>query len=128
MAYLPQNSGLYNRQNEHDNCGIGFVAHVKGKKSHGIVEKGLEVLANLRHRGAEGADSNTGDGAGITIQIPREYYVNQGIELPEQGKFGTGMLFLPQIEKEAQYCLTQLKELAEELGLELIQTRVTQMK
>ena len=123
MAYLPQNSGLYNRQNEHDNCGIGFVAHVKGKKSHGIVEKGLEVLANLRHRGAEGADSNTGDGAGITIQIPREYYVNQGIELPEQGKFGTGMLFLPQIEKEAQYCLTQLKELAEELGLELIQTR-----
>lgn len=123
MAYLPPNSGLYNRQNERDNCGIGFVAHVKGKRSHGIVEKGLEVLANLRHRGAEGADSNTGDGAGITIQIPREYYVSQGIDLPEEGKFGTGILFLPQIEKEAQYCLDKLREFAEEKGLELITVR-----
>jgi glutamate synthase (NADPH/NADH) large chain len=123
MAYLPENEGLYNRRNEHDNCGIGYVAHVKGEKSHSIVEKGLEVLSNLRHRGAEGADSNTGDGAGITLQIPRELYVKEGISLPENGKFGTGLLFLPQIEEEAKYCTDKLTELAENTGLELIQIR-----
>ncbi|MBS3808496.1 MAG: glutamate synthase subunit alpha, partial [Bacteroidales bacterium] len=123
MAYLPQNIGLYKRQNEHDNCGIGFVAHTKGKKSHSIVEQGLEVLYNLRHRGAEGADSNTGDGAGITTQIPRDLYIHQGIELPETGKFGTGILFLPQNEEEALYCVDKLRKLAEKMNLELIQTR-----
>ena len=123
MTYLPQNIGLYKRENEHDNCGIGFVAHTKGKKSHSIVEQGLEVLYNLRHRGAEGADSNTGDGAGITTQITRDLYIHQGIELPETGKFGTGILFLPQNEEEALYCVDKLRELAEEMNLELIQTR-----
>ena len=123
MAYLPQHNGLYNPANEHDNCGIGFVAHVKGKKSHAIIEKGLEVLANLRHRGAEGADSNTGDGAGITIQIPHDFYVNEGIPLPEAGNYGTGILFLPQTDKEAGFCLTKLTELAKAMELEMIQIR-----
>mgnify|MGYP006284098101 CR=1 FL=1 len=123
MAYLPKNEGLYKRENEHDNCGIGFVAHTRGKKSHSIVEQGLEVLYNLRHRGAEGADSNTGDGAGITTQIPRDFYMHQGIELPKAGTFGTGILFLPQMEEEAQYCLDQLRELAEGMDLEWIHTR-----
>ena len=123
MTYLPQNEGLYDSQNESDNCGIGYVVHTKGEKSHSIVEQGLEVLQNLRHRGAESADNKTGDGAGITVQIPREFYIKAGIELPEYGKFGTGIFFLPQIAEEAEYCLTQFKKLAKEAGLTFITTR-----
>jgi len=97
--------GLYNSSFEHDNCGIGFVAHLNGKKSHDIVQMGLEVLENMTHRGAEGADSKTGDGAGIMLQIPRDFYLIQGYNIPPEGQFGTGIIFLPQEETEAEKCL-----------------------
>ncbi|MBA5686012.1 glutamate synthase-related protein [Rugamonas apoptosis] len=91
--------GLYDPSNEHDACGVGFVAHIKGNKSHSIIEQGLLILKNLDHRGAVGADALMGDGAGILIQIPDQYYrdemAKQGIELPPPGEYGVGMVFLP---------------------------------
>jgi glutamate synthase (NADPH/NADH) large chain len=91
--------GLYDPANEHDACGVGFVAHIKGKKSHSIVEQGLLILKNLDHRGAVGADPLMGDGAGILIQIPDQYYredmARQGVALPPPGEYGVGMVFLP---------------------------------
>ncbi len=94
-----QQHGLYNTANEHDACGIGFIAHIKGNKSHSIVEQGLLILKNLSHRGAVGADKLMGDGAGILIQLPDQYYreemAKQGVELPPPGAYGVGMIFLP---------------------------------
>ena len=94
-----QAQGLYNPANEHDACGVGFVAHIKGNKSHSIVEQGLQILKNIDHRGAVGADPLMGDGAGILIQIPDQFYrdemAKQGVELPPPGEYGVGMVFLP---------------------------------
>lgn len=94
-----QRDGLYDPSREHDACGVGFVAHIKGQKAHHIVEQGLKILANLDHRGAVGADKLMGDGAGILIQIPDDFYraemAQQGIELPPPGEYGVGMIFLP---------------------------------
>ena len=91
--------GLYDPANEHDACGVGFVAHIKGQKSHSIIEQGLLILKNLAHRGAVGADKLMGDGAGILIQIPDRFYreemAKQGVELPPPGEYGVGMVFLP---------------------------------
>ena len=91
--------GLYDPSNEHDACGIGFIAHIKGSKSHSIVEQGLLILKNLDHRGAVGADKLMGDGAGILIQLPDQYFrdemAKQGVELPPPGEYGVGMVFLP---------------------------------
>ena len=116
----PKNKGMYRSDFEHDNCGVGFVAHMKGKKSHKIIQMGLEVLENMTHRGAEGADSKTGDGAGIMLQIPRDFYLIQGFTLPPEGQFGTGILFLPQDTNEADKCIEVLSELVEKEGLDLI--------
>ena len=95
----PERQGLYNPANEHDACGVGFVAHIKGQKSHSIIEQGLLILKNLDHRGAVGADPLMGDGAGILIQIPdqflREEMAKQGVVLPRAGDYGIGMVFLP---------------------------------
>jgi glutamate synthase (NADPH/NADH) large chain len=97
---VPERQGLYDPANEHDACGVGFVAHIKGQKSHSIVEQGLQILKNLDHRGAVGADPLMGDGAGILIQIPdaylREEMAGQGVVLPPVGDYGVGMVFLPQ--------------------------------
>ena len=95
----PLAQGLYDPRNEHDACGVGFVAHIKGKKTHEIVSQGLQILENLDHRGAVGADPLMGDGAGILIQIPdtlyREEMAKQGVTLPPLGEYGVGMIFLP---------------------------------
>ncbi len=95
----PEKQGFYDPANEHDACGIGFVAHIKGKKSHQIIEQGLQILKNIDHRGAVGADKLMGDGAGILIQIPDQFYreemAKQGVTLPPAGEYGVGMIFLP---------------------------------
>ena len=84
-------SGLYNAAYEHDACGVGMVVNIHGNKSHELVDNALRVLENMRHRGAEGADNKTGDGAGIMLQIPHEFILLQGIPVPEKGKYGTGL-------------------------------------
>lgn len=116
----PEREGLYRNQFEHDNCGIGFVAHLKGRKSHDIISRGLETLVNMTHRGAEGADSKTGDGAGVMIQIPRDFYLIQGYEIPQEGQFGTGLVFLPQDAAEARKCEEILVQFVNDEGVELI--------
>ena len=91
--------GLYDPAHEHDACGVGFVAHIKGAKTHAIVSQALKILENLDHRGAVGADALMGDGAGILIQLPdalyREDMAQKGVKLPPQGEYGVGMIFLP---------------------------------
>ncbi len=98
-AGSPAAQGLYDPRNEHDACGVGFIAHMKGKKSHQVVASGLQMLENLTHRGAVGADPLMGDGAGILVQIPdrffREEMARQGIDLPQPGHYGVGYLFMP---------------------------------
>ncbi|MFZ6845615.1 glutamate synthase-related protein [Undibacterium sp. RuTC16W] len=105
--------GLYDPANEHDACGVGFVAHIKGKKSHAIVEQGLLILKNLDHRGAVGADKLMGDGAGVLIQIPDQYYreemSKQGIELPPPGEYGVGMIFLPKEHASRLACEQEIE-------------------
>jgi glutamate synthase (NADPH) large chain len=116
----PGRAGLYHPDFEHDSCGIGFVAQVKGKKSHSIIKMGLGVLMNMAHRGAEGADAKTGDGAGILLQIPRDFYLIQGYQLPPEGKFGTGIIFLPRKEEEARECINVLGKIISEEGVEIL--------
>lgn len=121
---FPQKEGMYNPENEHDNCGIGFVTHIKGVPSHAIVERGFEVLQNLDHRGARGADDASGDGAGILMQIPHEFIKEVlKVEVSEKGEYGTGLIFLPKIEKEANTCLEILADTIKEEGLDLVAFR-----
>ena len=105
--------GLYSPENEHDACGVGFVAHIKGNKSHDIVTQGLNILRNLDHRGAVGADALMGDGAGILIQIPdvfyREKMAQQGVALPPLGEYGVGMIFLPKENASRLACEQELE-------------------
>ena len=115
----PQNDGLYSPEWEHDACGVGFVANIKGEKSHSIIENALGVLRNLAHRGATGWDSETGDGAGILIQIPHHFFhtqmLSQGVELPEPGHYGVGMIFLPpELEERQKYEQIVNETIAEE--------------
>jgi glutamate synthase (NADPH/NADH) large chain len=101
---LPQTQGLYDPQHEKDACGVGFIVHLKGAKSHAIVEKGLDLLVNLEHRGACGCEANTGDGAGILVQMPDRFLRAQplGFALPPAGQYGAGLVFLPQDADERQ--------------------------
>ncbi len=105
--------GLYAADQEHDACGVGFVAHIKGEKSHGIIEQALKILENLDHRGAVGADKLMGDGAGILIQMPdalyRQEMAAQGIELPPPGEYGVGMIFLPKEHASRLACEQELE-------------------
>lgn len=116
----PKQQGLYRQEFEHESCGIGFVAHLKGKKSHSIIRQGLDVLINMTHRGAEGADSKTGDGAGVLIQVPRDFYLIQGYSLPPEGQFGTGLIFLPQDREEAEKCKEIFCDIIRQEGVNII--------
>ncbi|NPA37692.1 MAG: glutamate synthase large subunit [Chlorobi bacterium] len=117
---FPKPQGLYDPANEHDNCGIGFMANIKGVKSNDIVRRGLEILVNMTHRGAESSDNKSGDGAGILIQLPHEFFKSLGFQLPAEGKYGSGMLFLPKDKSEADACIELLNNTIKEEGLELI--------
>ena len=109
----PESQGLYDPAHEHDACGVGFVAHIKGQKTHNIIEQGLLILKNLDHRGAVGADPLQGDGAGLLIQIPdlfyREEMAGQGVELPPAGEYGVGMVFLPQEAASRHACMEEIE-------------------
>ena len=117
---LPPAQGLYDPDNEHDACGVGFVANIKNRKSHDIIQQGLEVLVNLDHRGAVGADPLAGDGAGILIQIPDTLFRVEckglGIDLPAVGDYGVGMIFLPLGEKNSEACVKVVEETIEREG------------
>ncbi len=114
---------LYSFQNEHDACGVGLILNLFGEKSHEIVDKGLMVLENMVHRGAESADNKTGDGAGILVQIPHEFILLQGIPVPAKGKYGTGLVFLPKDNKKAELCINVIKDQVEKEGLTLLAIR-----
>ncbi|WP_288839520.1 glutamate synthase large subunit [uncultured Bacteroides sp.] len=119
----PKQLGLYEASHEHDACGVGMLVNIQGGKSHELVESALKVLENMRHRGAEGADNKTGDGAGIMLQIPHEFILLQGIPVPEKGKYGTGLLFLPKDEKDQATILSVIIEEIEKEGLTLMHLR-----
>ncbi|KAA5548611.1 glutamate synthase large subunit [Adhaeribacter rhizoryzae] len=118
------NLGLYHPSFEHDSCGIGFVAHLKGRKSHDIVADALHMLARMEHRGACGCETNTGDGAGILIQVPHEFFVDEclklGIKLPPFSQYGVGLVFFPQDEKLREECRDILNRNIEKLGMQLL--------
>ena len=123
QIYLNRKQGLYDPANEHDACGVGMLVNIHGGKSHDIVESALKVLENMRHRGAEGADNKTGDGAGILLQIPHEFILLQGIPVPEKGKYGTGLVFLPKDETQRSAILSIMIEEIEKEGLTLMHLR-----
>ena len=136
MTTRPQNpsapppaQGLYHPTHEHDACGIGFVANIRGQKSHDIINKGIQVLLNLAHRGACGCDSETGDGAGILLQIPHQFFLREcrslGFELPPPGSYGVGMTFLPVEKHERLQCEGILERIVREEGLTLLGWRDT---
>src|SRR5690242_3353452 len=111
---LTANRGLYDPRNEHDACGVGFVANIKGRKSHDIIERGLQILVNLDHRGAVGADPLMGDGAGCMIQTPdallRHWATGRGIELPPPGRYAVAVCFLPMDEKARAVATAHVEE------------------
>ena len=115
--------GLYDLAHEHDACGVGMIVNLNGSKSHELVDSALRVLENMKHRGAEGADNKTGDGAGIMVQIPHEFILLQGIPVPEKGKYGTGLIFLPKDPKEQEHILSIVIEEIEREGLTLMHLR-----
>jgi len=126
---LPEAQGLYDPRNEHDACGIGFVANLKGQKSHDIILKGIQVLINLTHRGACGCDPETGDGAGVLIQIPHKFFAREcaklGFTLPQAGEYGVGMTFLP-VERHARLqCEGVIERIVREEGLTVLGWRDT---
>ena len=115
---LPARQGLYDPQFEHDACGVGFVCNIDGRPSHGIIQRGLQVLVNLTHRGATGADSETGDGAGILIQVPHAFLEREcaglGIRLPEPGEYGVGAVFLPEDATNRARCERAIEQVVGE--------------
>lgn len=121
---FPSKQGLYDPEFEKDSCGVGFIASIKGEKTHEIVKKGLEVLVNLTHRGAVGSDPKTGDGAGILVQIPDEFFRircdDLGIELPPAGQYAAGMLFLPREPAIRLHCEGILERIIEEEGQKIL--------
>src|SRR5580692_4294868 len=119
-----ESDGLYDPLNEHDACGVGFVVDLHGRRSHDIIRSGLQILVNLTHRGACGCDPLTGDGAGILMQMPHEFFEVKcrelGFGLPPAGDYGAGMIFLPQDAEERAWCERRLEELIAEEGQQLL--------
>ena len=124
---MPRKQGLYDPQYEHDACGIGFIANIKGKKSHEIIRQAVTILANLDHRGGSGAEENTGDGAGILIQISHNFFSESckqlGISLPDVGQYGVGMLFLPQDEEARLKLEANIVDIVEDEGQKVLGVR-----
>ncbi len=121
---LPEPQGLYDPAHEHDACGVGFIAHIKAQKSHAIIEQGLQILKNLTHRGATGADPLAGDGAGILIQIPDQFFREElaphGVALPPLGEYGVGMVFLPQEPASRLACEYEIERAIKDEGQVLL--------
>ena len=121
-------SGLYDPENEHDNCGFGFIANIKNQKSHHIITQALEILENLDHRGAVGADPLAGDGAGILIQVPdsilREEMEKQKVILPSYGRYGVAMVFLPRNEGAKARCIESIEKTVHKESLNFLGWRV----
>ena len=121
---LPKKQGLYDPAFEHDACGMGFVVNIKGVKSHDIIDEALTVLENLNHRGASGADENTGDGAGILIQIPHDFLQREcevlGFSLPEKGSYGVGMIFAHKYDDFRATQIETFEDLIEEEGQKVL--------
>jgi glutamate synthase (NADPH/NADH) large chain len=120
---------LYDPRNEHDACGIGFIVNVNAERSHDTIMKGIQILVNLAHRGASGSDPKTGDGAGITIQIPHKFFAREcgklGFTLPPEGEYGVGMLFLP-VEPQPRFeCEAIIERIVQEEGLSMLGWRDT---
>ncbi|MEM6498451.1 MAG: glutamate synthase central domain-containing protein, partial [Pseudomonadota bacterium] len=124
VGTAPGQQGLYNPANEHDACGVGFIADLSAKKSHKIIEDGLQILVNLTHRGAVGADPLAGDGAGMLIQIPHDFFQSEcsslGIDLPEPGQYAAGHIFMPRDKRFRRECEAQFERSCEEEGLVLL--------
>lgn len=124
---MASNTGLYHPSFEHDACGIGFVANIKGGKSHQNISDALTVLENMEHRGACGCEENTGDGAGVMIQIPHEFFFDEciklGVHLPAYGKYGVGMIFFPKEIRLREECRDIFNRAAEKMGLEILAYR-----
>ena len=129
MPEFPRSQGLYDHRYERDACGIGFIAHVKGKQSHDIILKGIQILVNLQHRGASGSDPVTGDGAGVLIQIPHAFFEREcsklGFTLPLPGEYGVGMIFLPVERNQRLLCEGILERIVREEGLRIVGWRDT---
>ena len=121
---MPKAQGLYSPAYEHDSCGVGFIVHLKGNRSHQIVDDGLTALEHLNHRGASGSEPNTGDGAGILIQVPHEFFRREcaalNIRLPEAGQYGVGMLFGSQDERANRQAMALFTAIVEEEGQHLL--------
>jgi glutamate synthase (ferredoxin) len=120
----PPKQGLYDPQYEHDACGVGFVVDLKGRQSHDIVQKAVQVLLNLQHRGACGCEKNTGDGAGILLQLPHRFFQQQcdrlDIRLPEPGQYGVGMVFLPTDPADRRRCEELFEQVVREEGQQVL--------
>ena len=120
LSGLPEKQGLYDPRFEHDACGVGFVVNIKGEKSHEIVEQALTVLENLDHRGACGCEENTGDGAGILMQLPHDFLKDAcaglGFQLPEPGDYSAGMIFLPDHREQRQRFEKIIESIVKEEG------------
>ncbi|MDE6370668.1 MAG: glutamate synthase large subunit, partial [Duncaniella sp.] len=123
LSNFSHGTGLYDPRFEHDACGVGLLVNAKGIKSHRLVEQGLQVLEHMVHRGAEGADPKTGDGAGIMVQVPHEFILLQGIPVPEKGRYGTGLVFMPHDEESQQMILDIIEREAISFGMKLMAVR-----
>ena len=124
LAKEAERHGLYRSQFEHDACGMGFVAHIKGQKSHDIIENALTVLDNLTHRGAAGSDPESGDGAGILIQVPHAFFAvacaKEGFSLPDEGRYAVGMMFMQRDEKRRKKTASHIERIIEEEGQQVL--------